>query len=285
MPDHFQMALPLVNPARAGNVSVSTETFRLTAQSLRLARSMTLHFSHGPQSQMGAEPVLDVNGIARWQRARRVLGLDLDDKEPRAGSSRMQGAGNLLDALHVTHHTGFAEPAGLRHRREIKTVPGMTHLHAGLAEVVVVDHHDDEVLRIGHRDGGEPTEPHQLLTVARDHHDRAVRLRLRETQADQCGRAHGAPEIVVAVMITSRVHVVGRRAKAGDDKKAVAPGEQAGHDLAAIERALSRCHVLTTSWRRAGAAREALRPAARRRTRASQPTRRFRSDLAGSRPA
>src|SRR5215467_6023331 len=121
MPDHFQMALPLVNPARAGNVSVSTETFRLTAQSLRLARSMTLHFSHGPQSQMGAEPVLDVNGIARWQRPRRVLGLDLDDKEPRAGSRRMQRARNFLDAARVTCHAGFAEPAGPRHRRKIKT--------------------------------------------------------------------------------------------------------------------------------------------------------------------
>src|SRR5262245_18903269 len=64
---------------------------------------------HSPQSQMGAEPVLDMNGVARGKRARRVLGLDLDDKETRTGSSRVQRARNLVDALHVAHHARFLE--------------------------------------------------------------------------------------------------------------------------------------------------------------------------------
>src|SRR5262249_21835782 len=159
----------------------------------------------------------------------------------------------------------------------------MAHLHAGLAEVIVVDDHDDEVLRIGDRDGGEPAKPHQLLAVAGDHDHGAIRLRLRETKPDQRGRAHGAPEIIVSIVVTGGMHVVAWRAEAGNDQEAVSPGEQAGYDLAAIELALS--HALTTSWRRGDAATTVPRPAARTRTQALRPTRPFRSDRAASRRA
>src|SRR5215467_721595 len=209
--------------------------------------SLHRDLSHGAQSQMGAKPVLDMNGIARRQRARRVLGLDLDHKKARPRGRRMQRARNLLDAFHVAYHAGILEAAGPRHRCEIKAMPGMAQLHAGLAEMVVVDDHDDEVLRIADRDRGKPTEPHQLLAVAREHHDGAVRLRLRETKTNQSGRAHGTPEIIVAVVIAGGVHVVGRRAKPRNDQETVAPGEQAGHHLATIERAWSCCHCSTIS--------------------------------------
>jgi hypothetical protein len=41
----------------------------------------TRYASYRPKAKVAAEPVLDVHGIARWQRARRILSLHLDREE------------------------------------------------------------------------------------------------------------------------------------------------------------------------------------------------------------
>src|SRR5215475_14628710 len=145
----------------------------------------TRYASYCPETQMRPESVLDVDGIARRQRARRVLSPYFDGEEARAGCRRMQRAGHLLNTRHVAHRARFRKPARLRHRRQVEAMAGMALLHAGLAEVVVVDHDDHEIARIADRDSGEPAEPHQLLAIAGDRDHGAIRLRLRKTKADQ----------------------------------------------------------------------------------------------------
>ena len=68
-------------------------------------------------------------------------------------------------------------------RPQVDAVRGMRLLHAGLAVALVVDHHDGEIRRLLHADGGEQAQAHQHLAVAGDHQHAALRLREREAQA------------------------------------------------------------------------------------------------------
>src|SRR5882724_11109695 len=53
--------------------------------------------SAGGQAETGAEPVLEEHGVARRQRARRILRRDLDDEEARALATRAQSPRKILD--------------------------------------------------------------------------------------------------------------------------------------------------------------------------------------------
>src|SRR5262249_11160993 len=89
--------------------------------------------------------------------------------------------------------------AGPGDRGEVDPLPGMACLHSGLAEMMVVDHHEGEIARLRNGDRGEAAEGHELLAVAGDDEDASSGLRLRQAEADEGGTTHGAPEIVVGV--------------------------------------------------------------------------------------
>jgi hypothetical protein len=102
--------------------------------------------------------------------------------------------------------------------------------------MAVVDDGDDEVLGLGDGDRRQAAEPHQLLAIAGDDQHLAIGLRLGETEADQRGGAHGAPEVIVGVRVAGGVDVVAGRAKPSHDEQIAAIPEQRRNDRAPIER-------------------------------------------------
>ena len=88
---------------------------------------------------------------------------------------------------------GVGEAARLGDRDQIDAAGGVARLHAGLAVVPVVEHDDDEILRLLHPDGGERAHAHQHLAVAGEHGDAALGLGEREAEPDHGGAAHRAP--------------------------------------------------------------------------------------------
>ena len=85
----------------------------------------------------------------------------------------------------------------------------MAGLHAGLAEMAVVEHDDREIAGGLARDREQAADAHQLLAIAGDDEHRALRLRQREAKAHMAGAAHGAPQIEVARVVAGVEHVVG----------------------------------------------------------------------------
>src|SRR5580658_5551695 len=109
------------------------------------------------EPEMPPEAVLQMHRVARRQRARLVLRPDLDDIENRSLALALQRGTRLLEP-------GFAvddarrDTAGLRHLGDLDAMARMAHLHAGLAEMAVIDDDDGEVLRPCDRDGREAAE-------------------------------------------------------------------------------------------------------------------------------
>src|SRR5579883_702333 len=130
------------------------------------------------------------------------------------------------------------------------TQAGMALLHAGLAEMAVVEHDDGEVAGLLCRDRQQAAEPHQLLAVSGDDSDRPLRLRQGQAESDHGGAAHGAPEIEIARVLAGVEHVIGRRAEAAHDKQIAALGKQRLHRLAAIERTEIPHHLLSVHFLR-----------------------------------
>ena len=63
----------------------------------------------------------------------------------------------------------------------------MADLHAGLAEMAVVENDDGADCRRLGGDRRQAADPHQLLAVAGDDGDRPLRLRQRKAKADHAG--------------------------------------------------------------------------------------------------
>ena len=91
-------------------------------------------------------------------------------------------------------------------------------------------------------DGGEASERHQLLAVARDHQHATIGLGLGEPEPDERCAAHRSPQVVVGVVIPAGVDVVGGRAETGDDKGVAALGEQECDSVASFEDRGHRVH-------------------------------------------
>ena len=105
--------------------------------------------------------------------------------------------------------------------RAVVARTGVRGLIAGLAELLVVEHDDRQILRLLRRHRGERAETHHQVGVARDHQHPLVGLRQGEAQphADRC--AHGAPQRHVERPIARLGDVPVRRAEARDHQKIV----------------------------------------------------------------
>lgn len=64
----------------------------------------------------------------------------------------------------------------------VRLVPskGVTRLHAGFAEVAVVEHHDREIVRLLRANCCEGSQAHQLFAVAGEHQNGLFWLRQRQ---------------------------------------------------------------------------------------------------------
>ena len=131
---------------------------------------------------------------------------------------------------------GVGDPEAAGHRDQVGTQAGVAALHAGLAVVPVVEHDHGQVGRLPGPDRAQGADAHQLLAVAGDHHDRALRLRDRDPQADRDGRAHGPPQVEVEVPVPGREQVVRRRTQPGHEDRVRGAGHQVGDELSAIDR-------------------------------------------------
>ena len=80
----------------------------------------------------------------------------------------MQPGTEFLELVRLGDRLGPGEAAGLGDADEVDPHPGMARLHAGLAIMVVVQHHDREVFWKNSADGQQPANPHELLAIARD---------------------------------------------------------------------------------------------------------------------
>ncbi len=135
---------------------------------------------------MGAEPVLDEDGIARRHGARRALRCHLDDEEPRTRSLFVQDLCNALDSRpDLRSVTAVAKPRGTGDSGEIDAAARygspacLSRRNAGCRSPRWKD------CAASRRDGGEAAEPHQLLAVAGDDQHRPLRLRQGQAEPDQ----------------------------------------------------------------------------------------------------
>src|SRR5688572_30875790 len=123
---------------------------------------------------------------------------------------------------------------------------GVRRLHARLAVALVVDHHDREVRRLLHADGGERAHAHQHLAVTGDDEHPARRLRQREPEAEHRRLPHCAPGGKAQRRIPSRGDVPGRGAQTCDDKKIFPIGKK---NLDHLPPAQGGFHWLACSWK------------------------------------
>ena len=198
---------------------------------------------------MGAEAVLQEHGVARRQRARRIFGIDFQHEQARPFGRAMQRSAQGLDPRRIRRHAGLGKAAGRSHRGEIEPAAGMAPLHAGLAEMPVVDHGDRQIFRPRHRDGREAAQAHQLLAVAGDCQNIAVRPGLGEPEADQRRAAHGAPEVKIRIAVARGVDVVGRRSEPGHHQELAAILEQGGNRRAPVESHAAPHQIFLPSMR------------------------------------
>jgi hypothetical protein len=143
-------------------------------------------------------------------------------------------AGPRVDLVDRPDLVGAGDATGARDLGEPRAQAGVAALHAGLAEVAVVQHHDRQVPGLLGADGGQAADAHQLFTVTGDDHHRLLRLRQCQAQADRSCAAHGAPQVIVAVAVAGCKHVVGGRAQTRDHQRVGRGGQQAGDEGAAI---------------------------------------------------
>ena len=199
---------------------------------------------------MRAQTILDVNGVARRQGSRQILRLDFYDVETRPQGAIRDRLSNRIHPRLIGDNVGLREARGACDRREIDTEAGMAHLHAGFAIMAVVEDDDDEIGRRCDCDCRQAPQAHQLFAVAGHDQHFAIGHRLRQPQADQRRRTHGAPEIVIAVVVAGCMDVVARRTEPGHDEQAVAIAQQARDDVATIEGSNGWAHHCFTPSRR-----------------------------------
>ncbi len=146
-----------------------------------------------------------------------------------------QAVAEALDAGHVGDLGDVADARAISDHLEPGAEAGVTRLHAGLAEMAVVEHRDREIAGLLGRDGQQAADPHQLLAVAGDHQHRALRLRQREAEPNHRRAAHRAPQIEIAGMLAGVEQIVRGGAEPGDHEQLAAVGKQRLHGGAAIE--------------------------------------------------
>jgi hypothetical protein len=93
----------------------------------------------------------------------------------------VQNRHNLIEFAGLLHGCGPAEAARERDSCEVDARTGVAPLHSRFAVMLVIDHHDRQILRPFHSDRGEGSQTHQHFAVAgKDQH---ATLRLRESKS------------------------------------------------------------------------------------------------------
>src|SRR4051794_29834251 len=115
---------------------------------------------------MGAKAVLDRDRVARWQRARQILRSNLQHEETGTIGRPAKLVAQGIDLLQRTQLAAFREAAGGSVLVKTYALAGMAGLHAGLAEMLVVEHDQIEIFGARHRDRRQRPERHQLFAVA-----------------------------------------------------------------------------------------------------------------------
>jgi len=81
----------------------------------------------------------------------------------------------------------------LGERDQVGAQAGVAALHAGLAEVAVIEHDQGQVGGLFGADCRQAANAHQVFAVAGDDHYRLLGLRQRQSQRHRRGTAHRAP--------------------------------------------------------------------------------------------
>src|SRR5262249_47016913 len=139
--------------------------------------------SGGSETKGGAKAVLDEDGVARRQRAWRILGRHFDHIEARPVRGLFDLARQLLDFINAGKRGGAREAAGSRDLCKVNPMAGMAYLHPCLAEMAVVDDGDDEITGLSDSDRRKAAEGHQLLAIASDDENARLRLRLGKSKS------------------------------------------------------------------------------------------------------
>jgi hypothetical protein len=198
------------------------------------------------------QAMLAEGAVARRKDQLLAGGVDLRHGEQRA-TAGVDGGAQRGHFAGLRHEHGAREARTLGHGDQIHAVLRRGFLHAGLAVVLVVLHHDRQVRRLLDRDGRERADAHQHLAIAGQHQDAAVRLRERDAQADHGRAPHAAPQRQVQRVVLHRGDVPGRRAEARDDHHVAAIGQQRAGEFTTIElsgRCQHRLSPCRRSWRR-----------------------------------
>src|SRR5690606_9802321 len=106
------------------------------------------------QAEGGPEAVLDERAIARRQLARRLGGLDENPGKGQAGAG-LHPMRKLLVAVERIDRECIGDAEASGDRDEIGAEARMAALHAGLAEMPIVEHDDREIARLLDGNGAE----------------------------------------------------------------------------------------------------------------------------------
>src|SRR5438477_6463619 len=113
-------------------------------------------------------------------------------------------------------------------------------LETGLGVALVVDNDERQVLWTLHRNGRKRAQSHQHLAVARGDQHASRWLRLRQSQADYRGAAHGAPQVEIEGMIAGGGKIVCGRSQSRDHQQVSAICDQSAHHRPTLENGCSR---------------------------------------------
>src|SRR5690606_14837423 len=152
-----------------------------------------------------------------------------------------QELGQLVDLSLLRHHHRAFDTEAAGDGGEIHLVAGQPGLAACLAEVLVVEHQDGEVLRVLVGNDGEGADAHQHLAVTRQCEHAARGLGERDTEGGRDCEAHAAPGVEVLGAVARGEGVPGRTAKAGNDERIAAALQQLGDEGAALDLVRSGC--------------------------------------------
>jgi hypothetical protein len=187
-----------------------------------------------PPRSRATEPGLEVDPVARWQHARRLVGEDRNTGEEGA-FLRLSAPGKIGERRLVGDVDRRRDTTGVRDADQIDGAVGVARLHPGLGVASVVEDRDRQIGRRLDADRRQRAKAHQRVAVAGHHQHRPIGPRDREAKPDHRRAAHRAPQIEIALVIGDRSGVVGRRAEPGHHQHVAPFGQQHADRRAPVE--------------------------------------------------
>src|SRR5436190_546563 len=179
------------------------------------------------EPQGGAEAVTDGRPVL-FRQGPRVLGDgDLGHPEYWARPLEQELCQLCRRALLGDRHRR-AEAATLGDCGDVRAACSEAALTPRLAELLVVQHEDCEVLWCLVADHGQRPQPHHHFAVAGDGHDAAGGLGQRQAQRSRHREPHAAPGVEVFGAVAGGEAVPGRAAEPSDDQCIATVPEQLG---------------------------------------------------------